>query len=741
MAFCLGLSAQGAQAQGEPSPQIAAQGADENQSSGIDEIVVTAERRSESLQKSSLAIEVISGARLDSLTKPSDLTAITPGVVVGNYGPQPQVYIRGVGDQSANSRGQSGVAFNIDNVYYARSTAVGPSMFDIQRVEILKGPQGTLYGRNASGGAVNIITASPVLGRAEGYLGAEFGNLDNRRFNGAVNLPLGSTVALRVAGQIVDRDGYLSAGGNDEHSRAVRARLLWEPTERLSLLLNGDWSRINGVGGGFAILPSPNGNPWRDQLEKPLVWPFQFSSANIAPYGNPQKPMIDSKNRGVSLEANYDLGFATLTFIPAYRHQDHTGIYYAQDFLYAEHMISEQISAEARLGGEFGPAKWVAGAFYFDEDQDQVYSSARAIIQGAAYDSSRRSFAGFAQTTVSLTPALRAIAGGRYTEEKVTGGFAYGTGAVPFQPLITNTPRIPADPINSSKFNYKLGAEFDVAPQSMLFATYATGFKAGGFQPTFCGADVYEPEEIAAFTVGSRNRFIGNRLQINVEGFRWKYKDQQVAVVQRDACGNTGQYVRNPGDATIYGGNLDVTFHVTPTIALHGGLEFTHSEYDSFTFTQNGLGVYASGLGSRCSAAPVSGQPGFFSANCTGQELTRTPKWSGTAGYLHTIPVGRSELTLDLNAQFASKRWLDTSYTPNTRAPSYAVLNAEIRFSPPGRDWTISGYMTNITNEAVYTGGYAYNRAVAANGYPYVVAQIQPPRMYGIRLKYNFGEQ
>ena len=703
------------------------------------DIVVTAERRSESLQKSSVSIEVISGARLDTLTKPSDLTSVTPGVVVGNYGPQPQVYIRGVGDQSANSRGQSGVAFNVDDVYHARSTAVGPSMFDIERVEILKGPQGTLYGRNASGGAVNIITTKPRLESFEGYVGAEFGNYDNRRFNAAVNIPIGSTLALRVAGQIVDRDGYLSAGGNDEQSKSIRARLLWEPTERLSFLLTGDLSKIDGVGGGFAVLPSPDGNPWRDQLEQPLVWPFQFTGLDIAPYDNPQDRMIDSKNRGVSLQANYDLGFATLTVIPAYRRQNHTGIYYAQDFLYAENMVSEQVSTEVRLGGESGPVKWVVGGFYFDEDQDQVFSSARRVLNSASYDSSRRSFAGFAQATASLTDSLRVIAGGRYTEEKVTGGFAYGTGAIPFLPFTPNTARIPAEPINSSKFNYKLGFELDVAPRSMLFATYATGFKAGGFQPTFCGADLYDPEEIGAFTVGMRNRFADNKLQVNVEGFRWKYKDQQVAVVQRDACGNTGQYVRNPGDSTIYGGNIDVIFNPVPTVTLRGALEYTHSRYDSFSFAQNGQGIYAPALGSRCSVAPVPGQAGYFNANCTGQELSRTPKWSGSIGYLQTIAIGDSELALDFNAQFASKRWLDTSYTFNARADAYAVLNAEVRFSPPGREWTVSGFVNNITNEAVYTGGYTYAGAVAANGSPYVVAQIQPPRMYGIRLKYHFG--
>jgi iron complex outermembrane receptor protein len=705
---------------------------------GIADIVVTAQRRSESVQRTSLSIEVLSAGAAANLSKPSDLTLVSPAVQVATYGSQPQVYVRGIGDQTANSTGQSAVAFSVDGVYFGRPTAVGPAMFDIERVEILKGPQGTLYGRNASGGAVNIITAAPRLERFSGFVSASYGNFDDLRVSAALNLPLGPTLALRLAGQTVDRDGYLSAGGNDEHTKALRGKLLWEPTDALSILASVDWSKLTGQGGGWVVKPTPNGNPWRDQLEKPLPWAFAFNAAT-APFTDANDRQVRGENIGASIELNYDLGFATLTVQPAYRHQDYLGVYYSQNFRYAESPDTEQYSAEARLAGTIGRSKWVAGAFYFREDQDQLFTSASNRLSSASMFQKRQSYAAFAEATVAVTESLRVIAGGRYTDERVTGSFVYGSAAVPvidFTP--TGTP-FAIDPIKSSKFSYKLGGEFDLGPSSMLFATYATGFKAGGVTPSpRCGPKPFEPENLAALTVGSRNRFFGNKLQVNGEFFHWKYKDQQVAVIQLDPCGDVGQNTRNPGDATITGGNLDVTFQATPFTRLQFAVEYTHSKYDSFLLNQQGAGVYAAGLGSLCST--TARPAGIFDINCAGLQMTRSPEWSGRLGVVQNIPLGGGiDLTFDLNSQFASSRWLDFSYGPNSKAAGYMTLNSELKLKSD-KGWSIGAFVNNLTNRAIYTGGFAHTVVAPGTGAPYVVAAIQPPRMYGIRARFDFGK-
>ena len=735
LVLCLATQAQAQTATPSSVTPVAPDAVAERSDTGVGDIIVTAQRRAESLQKSSLAIEVFTGDKLLSATKPTDLTSLTPGVQVGTSGPQPQVYIRGVGDTNGNSRGQGAVAFNIDGIYYARATQVGPSMFDIARLEILKGPQGTLYGRNASGGAVNIITRAPELGAWRGHLIGEVGNFDLFRGEAAVNIPLGAVAALRVSGQITRRDGYLSDGSNDERTESARARFLFQPSDRFSVLLNGDISHIGGVGGGYAVYPSP-GNAWRGTTAQPLPWPFQFAAASVKK--TPDDRMIDSDNKGASLEMNAKLGFATLTFIPAYRQQDQFAIYFSTDFQYVERFAGSQTSGELRLSNSSPMLKWVAGLFYFNEKQAQVFTGDNRLI-GGSFDSNRDAYAAFGEATVSVTPKLRLIAGGRYTTEKIRGGYTAGTGSEPYIPYVATTPRTAIAPLENKKFNYRLGVEFDAGPQSMLFATYATGFKAGGFTPTrACGPLSYQPESLGALTVGARNRFAANRIQFNVEGFRWKYKNQQVGIVQADPCGTIAQLVVNPGSATIAGGNADLVLRPARNTTVHLAVEYTHGKYDRFSFNQLGLAPYTPTSGSLCSATPLA-SPAFFQVNCAGQQTPRTPEWSGIFGFDQVIPLGDGKITAGADAQFASKRWLDYGYTPNGHAPGYVTVNAQIGYQSPGGTWSVTAYVNNLNNAKIYTGGVTHT-VIAPNGYPYIAATIQPPRMFGVRLRYNFGD-
>jgi iron complex outermembrane receptor protein len=309
---------------------------------------------------------------------------------------------------------------------------------------------------------------------------------------------------------------------------------------------------------------------------------------------------------------------------------------------------------------------------------------------------------------------------------------------VPYTPT---TPTVTIKPIVERNFSYKVGGEFDIGPRSMLYATYATGFKAGGFNPTrTCPTDPYKGEELDALTIGSRNRFMDNRLQVNAEAFHWKYKDQQATLIARNACGEIFQLKRNLGDATIMGGNLDVVFRLTTADTLRGSVEYTHSKFDNFSLTQLGPDPYL-GFGSPCSAAAAGG--GLFNINCAGQQLPRTPKWAGTVGYDHVFALESGDITFHADSQLATARWLDYGYVKNSRAKGYAQLNAELSYKAPGDRWSISAFVNNITNVAVYTGGSSVTfpaSVVAPNGSPYYVTSIQPPRMYGARFRVRFGD-
>jgi len=704
----------------------------------IQEVVVTAEHRTENLQKTSLSIDVISGPAVQNVKTPEDLSTLSPGVVIANRGSSPQVFIHGVGDQSSDNTGIGAVAFNVDGVYYARQEAAGPAFFDIQRIEVLEGPQGTLYGRNATAGAVNILTNQPKLDSLGGYASADFGSYNLQREEAAVNLPLGSTAALRVAGQMTSQDGYLSSGLDDDHSKALRARLLFEPNDRYSILINGDVSQVTGDGGGFAVYPVVKGNPWTGTTAQPLLFPYEFNAKTVG-LTTPNDSTVNSKNYGVNFEANADLGWAKLTLIPSYRYQDIYAVQYSTNSRFAENATTGEPTVELRLSQDSSDLKWVTGFYYYQENLYVPDSITQNALSGTSAEFDRKAYAGFAQATYSVFDKLRLIGGVRYTSETITGSFSAATGAIgdPLAPYHVTGSSTQITPITESRLNYKVGAEYDLTATSMAYITDSTGFKAGGFSTAVgCGALPYKPEDLSALDGGIKNRFFDNRLQVNAEGFLWHYTNQQIAVVTENPCGTVGQEILNPGDATIEGGNLDVVFRLTSSDTLRGSVEYTNSSYDTFDITQRGAGPYAAGLGSACSSssAPTAG---YFNIDCAGEELARTPRWSGTAAYEHVFVLGDDLLTFNVDGQFASARWLDIGYGPNGLAPGYARLNTELRFESKD-NWTASIYVNNVTDAAVYTGGLNLT-ALAPNGSSLYAASIAPPRTAGVRFRVNFG--
>ncbi len=239
--------------------------------SALMEVIVTANRREESVQKSSLALDVVSGEQLRAggVSSPLQLQNLVPGLTMSTSGATVVTYLRGVGSLSTDANAESAIAYNINGVYIARPNGIGPIFYDLERTEVVKGPQGTLYGRNATGGAINLITKRPGT-EFGGDASLDLGDFQYRRFQGAVNLPLSSTFALRAAGQITRRDGYLSDGYNDDDSAAGRLSALWNASDDLSLLVVGEYSHIGGRGGGVVmrsdLRPEPS-DEWHGAAE------------------------------------------------------------------------------------------------------------------------------------------------------------------------------------------------------------------------------------------------------------------------------------------------------------------------------------------------------------------------------------------------------------------------------------------------------------------------------------------
>lgn len=708
--------------------------------SGIDDIIVTAQRRSENVQKSSLSIQVLSADAIQraGATQAGDLITLVPGIQIAAIGSVVQVAIRGVGDTSTNALSTPAVAFNVDGVYVSRSTAIGNNFYDIARIEALKGPQGTLYGRNASGGAINLITNAPKLGVSDGYLELEGGNYAMKRAAGAFNLPVGDTFAVRGAFQIIDRDGFLSDGSSDLKTQAGRLRALWKPSSAVSLALNFDIGHNGGKGEGGVLLPRLAGeDPWL-AIQSPSSM-ARVIAGTPPPLQGPTLVVdgpIRQNNRFINTSAqlDWDLGPATLTIIPAYRHtkEDYDA---ATGFIFQIRNVSRQASLEARLAHNGEKLKWVLGGYLFDEVQHEdttAIGSLLAVASERIVQAKTRAYAAFGDATFSITPRFRVLGGLRYTSETPEL-----VGANRDLTVFNNPPEIINGKQRFTATTWKAGTEYDIAPHNLVFATVSTGFKAGGINPEafIAGTNsVYRPEKLTAYSIGSRNRFLDNRLQINLEAFYWDYKNKQEGSITLSNAGYFDFLRTNAGNATLKGGSIDITVRPTNTDTFHLFAEYNDTKFKTFNLLIPTAFFNPAATGCAFSTGPVLGGLPFTNIDCAGRPLTKAPLWVGTAEYSHRFDLANAA-TLDatLGAQYSSGYFLGTEFLPAERTTSYALLNASLTYVSPSKAWSVTAYVKNITDHPVYTAGIA-----APLQAPLIVGNIGAPRTFGGRVRLTF---
>lgn len=749
---------------------------------GIGDIVVTASRRSESVQRAALSIQAISSDAIAraNIAKPEDLAAIAPGVQIGSAGAYAQAYIRGVGNFATNAFAESSVAFNLDGVYISRSWAIRGSFFDLDRVEVLKGPQGTLYGRNASGGAVNIITAKPKLDELGGFAEFQAGNFNLLQGTAALNVPLGDTLALRASGMVISRDGYLSDDYSDDETQAGRLQLLWKPNSDVSLLVSGQYQHIGGNGEGSTLQPQLPGDKWRGQTD-PAVVELITGSLPLGPLLTFPKTdgYLDIDVYSLTAELNWYLGFATLTVLPAYREANQRSLHYNAGFPTQAAENNKQKSVEVRLGNDGDKLKWVLGAFYFDEITKNLPGQSDLLVnQGFSTQDTHnlnlntRSYAAFGQATFSVTDSFRLTGGLRYTYERKRNDellFSYGlpdpnTSAcapaapgyantfvptAPFPPqfcrldTVVNGQTVPGVSINNrqtyNSVTWKAGVEYDLAPQSMAYASVSTGFKSGGVY-TAPPPNTFRPEKLTSYEVGVKNRFLDNRLQVNLEAFLWKYKDHQESFIGPTSIPGLFTFVtQNAGKATLYGADLDVVFKPTQADEFSFKIEYNKTKYDEFSFDwlQAVFGPPVTG----CGVGPSQNGTDFVTIDCSGKSLIRAPLWSGTVGYNHTFDLGEhGTLNASADLQFASGTDLSIEFVDADRQEAYAIGNFDLTYTSGNGKWVVAAFVHNIWDEAVYnqTFHYPFAAPTAANPDGLFFGTVRPPRTFGAKVRVNF---
>lgn len=761
-----------AQEAAQPAPADQAANSD-----GLDEIVVTAERRESTLQKTGLSVTVRDGAELTSQGRAtlSQIIEDVPSVTfvpnntwstrAGSDMAGGNVAIRGViaGGIPGNSTlaGPPPTALYTDGVY----EGIGSS-FDISRVEVLRGPQGTLYGRSATSGAVVFHTNDPNFDGFSGDLTGEYGSYGIRHYSGALNAPITDTLAVRVAGNYYAHDGFEPSQGRTETSSA-RIKLLWKPSADFSLLVGGalEYNKTQSVGvaGAFTTPGTIVYHPIYDNAGN-AAWRANPNATGLKALAD-ESSVLPGKNnfRQVWAEMNWNVGFATLTYLPSYRewYQDATvyGSGGPNDWVIQTMKVPNDsfLTQELRLSSNAGsPLIWQVGVMYYSNKVDLTKKSDYLQSGATSYsiDAHRKTtdLGFFGEATLPIGDTLRLTGGLRYDITKVrtdevysalasTAGVAVGgcqpTGTVACTYYSVSTATSPdGGPRTFRDLTFKARAEFDLSPRNMLYAMASSSFLPGDVQaftaaapagsatPQVVKVAAYDEETLTAYEIGTKNRFFGNKLQINAAAFYYDYGGYQ-ASVSLDP-GNPASAVIANMPARMIGGEIEAEYRFT----RHDTFSLNYSRNDA-RFTD---------------VSPSRGLTGTAYANEYGVDSRIDKIWnvvpssvSGSYNHVFETP-GDSTLTAHVAGRWMAGHYLNNVATRVYNGGGYAWLYADdaavgdfdLTWRSKNDRVSITAYVRNFTNERYLTA--ALLTSPTGGGYGY----LSEPRTYGVVLSAHF---
>jgi iron complex outermembrane receptor protein len=693
----------------------------------ITEVIVTAQKRATSIQKTPISMEVYKGDDLVTrgVTNMVALANSDTSVNIQMNTGVPVVAVRGVSSSNTAETGDPAVSIATDGIFLNRNYAVFAGFYDIERVEILRGPQGTLFGRNSTGGTLNVITKKPEIGENNGRLTSEIGAFNQRNFDGFTNLSLTDKAAMRASFSSRHHDGYRKATdlplrGDDEDAQSARLQFLFHPTKDVSLWVAAESTKLGGNGSvsenvGFRY-PQAGANE-----------PLHTIPANISTEGRKFAfgglPKLDAKVNDFkwSLTIADILPSTTLTYVGGKNSTNYNRQLNVfnnvnsrfMTFIQREH--PDTVNQEVRLSSDSkGSFVWQAGLYYFKEkssvDTNEFWDylasnqSELLLFDFPQVDSS--STAVFGQISYDLTEQLKLSVGARNTrDKKVRTGNFYLYSAYTGAPV---TIKIPQDGQSSSqKATWSLDLSYQMTRANLLYAKVSTGYKAGGFT----GQGTYGPEQVVAYELGSKNRFLGNKVQLNLAAYRMDYKDQQVSQFISGIT-SSGLQTVNAGRSAIYGlessllanfgdGRLDVSAN------------YLHARYKSFLTT--------------------AGFDSTVNMDLSGRKVPLAPALSLGAQYEYDIPeVFGGMLTPRVRVKHESEKYFAPTNYANQRQAAYSSFDLGLDYKHGKGDWLLQFYVNNLTDKQIFTQA---DESYLNGNYTYTYA---PPRTYGARLSVDF---
>lgn len=708
------------------------------------DIVVTAQRREQSLLQVPLAISALGGETLQNkgISNSASLATAVPNLQVSSpYGnTQPNFSLRGISVANEyNSNQASPVGVYIDDVYIAARTSHGMGLFDLERVEVLRGPQGTLFGRNTTGGAINFITRAPKLSGNNGYVEAGYGNFDTVKAQGAIEATMvEDQLGVRIAANYEKGDGQirnLAPGGRDANSVDTlqgRLALRIKPGNGpLDIKIRAYAGRDRGTQAGVHGLTGPN-TPGQGFFE---VNENRIGDSRTDAWGVAANVALElSPALTLTSITSYDGGKQNLQQAADGSPLDILDINWRSNF--------RQFSEEVRLNYEGDQLKLVGGGFYgwdrtITDNRFNIGSALGPGVNGGFfqhYRQSRRSYAAFLQGDYDLTDRLVLTLGARYTWDKAQyrDGFAYlfaGNIGAPLLPLASTVPcagvvgtcaynpaaRYAIDGSNKA-LTGRAAISYTFDGGTLVYASYSRGYRSGAFNgggyTSSIGITYIDPERVNAYEVGVKGRFLDNKLTLSGAGFYYDYSNQQV----QDTRPGPVSFLVNAPKSQVYGGEIEATFRAFPGFSINASGGYLHATYKDLTLQGTDL---------------------------SGNSLPFAPRWTATGGFDWTIfDTGTDSVTFSPTVNYFSRQFF--SPFNGTNAVGTGQINSELQQKGYAKvnaslAWThgpivVRGWINNAFNKKVYSYGLDLRGA----GFPYNFLVPATPRTYGITARFSF---